>query len=142
MDSQPEPAQIPELYVPALGLGDDAAQISQAIASVWQEIAEALCPVIGRGGLDALYRRSLHLTVRAYPWLATTKGEEETVMDLIQLKAVLARQDSANAAAGGGALLQTFYDLLTGVIGPSLTARLLRSAWASAVRQVTLRTSP
>jgi hypothetical protein len=138
MDSQVKPNP-PSSHALAENTCEDAAQIAEAIASVWHEIAEALCPIIGRGGVDALYRRSLQLTFRAYPWLAGTKGGEETPMDLTGLKAVLAEQDSANAAAGGGALLQTFYDLLSGVIGPSLTARLLRSAWASAVSRITLR---
>ena len=31
---------------------------------------------------------------------------------------------------GGGALLQTFYELLASLVGPSLTERLLRSVWA------------
>jgi hypothetical protein len=139
MDSQ---ANTPSRRASAVTDGEDAAQIAEAMGSVWQEIAESLGPIIGRGGVDALYRRSLHLTFRAYPWLAGAQAGEETVMDLTGLKAVLAEQDSANAAAGGGALLQTFYDLLTGVIGPSLTARLLRSAWASAVSRITLRGTP
>jgi hypothetical protein len=104
----------------------ESGQIGDAIASVWHEIADALSPVIGRGGVDALYRRSLHLTCRAYPWLGGTEGGGQTLMDLAGLKAVLAAQERTNAVSAGNALLQTFYDLLAGVIGPSLTARLLR----------------
>jgi hypothetical protein len=125
-----------ESLAPSVATGEDAAQIAEAIASVWHEIADALCPIIGRGGLDALYKRSLHRSCLTYPWLAGTQGGDQAAMDLPGLKAALAEQGSANAASGGGALLQTFYDLLAGVIGPSLTARLLRSAWANAVSRI------
>jgi hypothetical protein len=104
----------------------ESGQIGNASAWVWHEITDALCPVIGRGGVDALYRRSLHLTSRTYPWLGGTEGGGQTPMDLAGLEAVLAAQEAANAASGGDALVQTFCDLLAAVIGPSLTARLLR----------------
>ena len=51
-----------------------------------------------------------------------------TAIDLATLKSVLAQQSSADAA-GDGALLQTFYDLLASLVGPSLTERMLRSIW-------------
>ena len=38
---------------------------------------------------------------------------------------------STNAAAAGGALLQTFHKLLTTLVGSSLTERLLRSVWTN-----------
>lgn len=52
----------------------------------------------------------------------------QTTVDLAALKAILAQQDSETATAGG-ALLQTFYELLASLVGPSLTERLLRSVW-------------
>jgi hypothetical protein len=135
MDSQVDRA-ISRTLVQSVTSGEDAAQIAEAIASVWQEIVDALCPIIGRGGVEALYNRSLHLTSRTYPWLAGTHGGDQAGIDFSPLKAVLAGQGTANAASGGGALLQTFYDLLADVIGPSLTAGLLRSAWANAVSHI------
>jgi hypothetical protein len=138
MDRQVDRA-ISSTLVHSVTKGEDAGQIADTIASVWQEIIDALCPIIGRGGVDALYRRSLHITCRTYPWLAGTQGRNQAVLDLALLRALLAGQGSAKAASGGGALLQAFYDLLAGVIGPSLTARLLRSAWANAVSHIATR---
>ena len=43
------------------------------------------------------------------------------------LRSVLSQQRSAQVVAANGALLQTFYDLLSSLIGVSLTERLLRS---------------
>jgi hypothetical protein len=107
----------------------DAAQIAAAVFSIWEEIDDALTPIIGSLGLVALYRRSLHLAVAQHPWLA---GRDEGVLadtDPAVLKSVLAQRRSDEAAAGGNAFLNTFHELLASLIGPSLTARLLRSVW-------------
>jgi len=42
----------------------------------------------------------------------------------------MAQQSAGTAAAIGGEILQTFYELLSMLVGPSLTERLLRSVWA------------
>jgi hypothetical protein len=111
------------------GNGADATQIADAMVSTWQEIAAALGPIIGRGGVAALYKRSLYLTGPAHPWLAGAQEGVPTPMDFAALKSVFAQQSSATAAAGGRALLQTFYDLLASLVGPALTGQLLRSVW-------------
>lgn len=107
----------------------DAAQIADEIVTMCQEINVALSPIIGRRGVDALYKRSLHLAAPTYPWLAMARDGAQEFMDPAKLKATLAAQSSANAAAGGGALLQTFQDLLASLVGPSLTERLLHPVW-------------
>ena len=113
-------------------IGEDAsaAQIAEAIVSTWQGIEAALSPVIGKRGVAALYERSLHLSGLSHPWLAATRESVQTTMDLPALKSALSQQSSANAAAAGGALLQTVYELLASLIGPSLTERLLDPVWA------------
>lgn len=92
-------------------------------------IDAALSPIIGQGGIAALYKRSLYLTSHTHPWMASAHGGVETAMNLAALKSVLVQQGSADAAAGGGALLQTFRELLVGLVGPSLTEQLLRPVW-------------
>ena len=109
--------------------GADAAQIAEAVASTWKKIDAALSPIIGHGSVAVLYMRSLHLIDPAHPWLADMHQGVQTTIDLAALKSILARQDSETAAAAGGALLQTFYELLASLVGPSLTERLLRSVW-------------
>lgn len=111
--------------------GADSAQIAETIAAKFREIENALTPIIGRGGVGALYRRSVHLTGQTHPWLAGAEEGVPTAMDAAPLNALLARQGSADAAAAGALLLQTFYDLLTTLVGPSLTERLLRSVWVT-----------
>jgi len=108
----------------------DAAQIAGATVAAWQEIDAALRPIIGPRGVCALYKRSLYLTASSHPWLAGLHEGAQSAMDLAALKAVLARQDSADARAGGAALLQTLHELLAGLIGPSLADRLLQPVWS------------
>src|SRR5688572_7991193 len=124
-----ENSQIAATLVHRAAAGADAAQIADAIISAWQEIDAALSPILGHQGIAALYKRSLYLTASAYPWLASTFQGAHAAMDLPELKSVFELQDSGNAAAGGGALLQTFHELLASLVGPALTERLLRSVW-------------
>jgi len=114
-----------------VGKDANAAQIADAIVATWQEIEAALTPIIGQRAVVALYRRSLHLTGSIHPWMAGTHEGVQTDMDLAALKSVFRQQSSANAAGGGSALFQTFYELLASLVGPSLTERLLRSVWAT-----------
>lgn len=110
--------------------GADAAQIADLVASVWQQIEGALTPIIGQRGIAALYRRSLHLIATAHPWLGRLQEGDPPTVDITALKSAIAQQGGADAAAGGGALLQTFHELLASLVGPSLTGRLLAAAWA------------
>ena len=110
--------------------GADAAQIAEALASTWRAIESALAPIIGSKGVAALYKRSLHLASSAHPWLAELREGDPTTIDLSALKSVVAQQTGALAALGGNAVLQTFYQLVGSLVGPSLTERLLRSVWA------------
>lgn len=109
--------------------GAEATQIADAVVVMWREIEAALGPIIGTGSVAVLYLRSLHLVDPAHPWLRTMDHGAHTAVDLAALKAILAAQGSDTAAAAGGALLQTFYELLASLVGQSLTERLLNSVW-------------
>lgn len=128
MESQ-ESGRIAAPLANRVGTDANAAQIADAMVATWQEIDAALTPIVGSKGVVALYRRSLYLTGAAHPWLAGTHEGTQAAIDLAALKSAVAQQSSADAALGGNALLQTFYQLLGSLVGPSLTERLLRSVW-------------
>jgi hypothetical protein len=107
----------------------DLAKTVHAIISTLQDTDAALSPIIGEQGVVALYRRSLHLCASTHPRLAGTYGSEPAALDLIALKSLLVEQSEVDALFFGEVLLTTFYELLTKLIGPSLTARLLRDVW-------------
>jgi len=125
----------------------DSAQIAEAVYAIWQDIETALHPIIGHGGVAALYSRSLSKVALVYPWLDQARlgqhgqgqhGQQDqhekksllSATDPLDLKAVLAKQDAQQAAAAGAELFRTFRELLASLIGPSLTDRLLHSVWS------------
>jgi stage V sporulation protein SpoVS len=113
-----------------LGPGADAKQVAQAVAAVWQEIDQALSPIIGAGGVLALFQRSVHLAAVQHPWLQLGLGTpRQAGFDTGALAALLARQDAAQALACGTLLCHSLHGLLTSLIGASLTGRLLLPVW-------------
>jgi hypothetical protein len=124
-----ESRQIVASLAHRVGPNADIAQIAQAIVSIMQDMDAALAPIIGQQGVVALYRRSLHLCISTHPRLAGTYDSVQAAMDLTVLTSILVQQSEADALFFGETLLTTFYELLSTLIGPSLTARLLRGVW-------------
>lgn len=112
-----------------VGPNPDAAAVAQAIISILQDIDSSLTPILGPQGVAALYRRSLHLCLSNHPHLASVYAELQASLDLTALQAVLVEQSAAEAMFFGEVLLITFHELLTTLIGSSLTSRLLRGVW-------------
>ncbi|MEJ8837390.1 hypothetical protein [Ramlibacter sp. AN1133] len=98
---------------------------ADAAVAAWEEIGTRLAPVLGRRGVAALYRRSVHLTLARYPWLAPAYEAPTQVADLAALHAALEAQDAPVAEAASAELLANFRALLITLIGDTLTARLL-----------------
>jgi hypothetical protein len=80
--------------------------------------------------LDVLFRRALHQTTTAFPWLATAVDRGGSAGPLPSLIACLSAQRAAAATEAASALLLTFAELLATLIGESLTERLLGPVWA------------
>lgn len=108
---------------------NSAAQIAAACGAVWLELDSALAPIVGSRGVSALGQRSLHLASAAHPWLAARQPGGPTTLDSGLLVSLLATRNSDDAAAAADTFLQTVHELLTGLIGESLTERLLRTVW-------------
>lgn len=109
--------------------GADAAHIASMAATTWLGVESALSSMIGRGGVSALFRRSVFLTLHGYPWLETVTAAEARHDGFGSLRAALARQPVPVAVAANGALLLSFCELLSGLIGAPLTEHLLQPAW-------------
>lgn len=107
----------------------DASAVAEAAISSWHRVAARLIPVIGAGGVDVLFNRSLHLTCTAFPWLTIPGDHRDNIALLASLKERLAVCNPDIAAEASNALLGTFVELLMSLIGESLTERLLISVW-------------
>ena len=115
----------------AQGAGEapDASAIADATLNTWRRMADRLVPVIGARGVDALFSRSLHVTSKTFPWLAMAGNDGSNAALMTDLKARLADQETAAAAEASHALLVNLTELLTTLIGASLTERLLTPVW-------------
>ena len=121
-----------ELIQNALPLPTDlvssATSVADAVARALGHLMDELEPLVGMHGVNALFGRSVHLVRRDHAAALTpAKGTRDEQMAC--LREELARLDIAEARTISTALLTTFADLLTSLIGEPLTNRLLRSAW-------------
>ena len=114
---------------PATG---DAALVADEAVKAWVAIEGALAPIIGNGGVNALFNRSISLVRTTYPSLASLHDAVADATAFQSLHAALALQTRDDAAAANAALQRTFTDLLGQLIGHPLTARLLRNTDATA----------
>ena len=108
---------------PATG---SAAVVADEAVKAWAAIEGALAPIIGKGGVEALFNRSVSLVRTAYPNLAPVHESAANTTAFQSLRAALELQAPDDAAAANAALQLTFTDLLGQLIGHPLTARLLR----------------
>lgn len=113
------------------GTVPDAGAVAEATLGTWQEVTARLAPVIGARGVDVLFGRALHLTSSDYPWLAFAWDHGDHATRLALLKSRLVGREAAVAAAASHALFATFTELLTALIGASLTDSLLGPVLAS-----------
>jgi hypothetical protein len=112
-----------------VGEGATTSHIADAVIAVCQDIEKTLTPIIGPGGVAALYRRSLYLARTTYDWIDISSEVSTSRVDFSTLRALLAQQTEEAALAGGTELLETFLRLLVSLIGFSLAEQLLGPVW-------------
>ena len=100
-------------------------------ADLWRKMAIQLILIIGSGGFDSLYARSVYLGRATYPWLGGGSGPSETDHRFSELDASLQMQSPTVARDANCLLLITFTDILASMIGERLTTRILDLAWAT-----------
>ena len=130
MDSQ-ESRRLTAPLTHRVAEGADSRQIAAAINALWTDIETALQPIVGRRGVTALFKRTLHLAAARHPWLAPLKASSDDAADAAQLTALFAAQPAAQAVEAGGAFFELFRELLATLIGVPLSERLLHAAWSN-----------
>ena len=100
-------------------------------ADLWRQMAAQLILIIGSGGFDSLYARSVYLGRATYPWLGAGSGLSETNHRFSDLETSFQTQSPTLARDANCLLLITFTDILASMIGEHLTIRILDSAWAT-----------
>lgn len=115
-------------FVCSLAEGASADEVAEAAVLIWRNTGASLAPIIGQQGVAALLRRSQYLMRDTHPWLACP-ADAPGAPAFGALQSALRAHPAADSAQANGALLQVFHDLLSSLIGASLSERLLKSAW-------------
>ena len=108
-------------------------KVEDAAISLWEELATQISSIIGVGGFNALYTRSLFFTQATFPWLAARELSTHADSPFAALKCSYEAQAPVEVAAANGLLLTTFSDILASLIGEELTANILSVAWGTEV---------
>lgn len=108
-------------------------KIADAAIDLWEQMATQIISIVGEGGFNSLYARSVFLTQPSFPWLATGALSPQQDQRFAQLKTSLAGQTPEQAGAANSLLLITFTDILAALIGEPLTTSILGSAWGNDV---------
>jgi hypothetical protein len=107
----------------------DARVVAERMVANWRALDDALSPILGAMGVAALYARAIHLSMATHPWLKGAVRSVAPRIDVGALTRLLAEQDVMHASAASATLLYHFCDVLAGLIGSSLTSRLLTDAF-------------
>ncbi len=104
-------------------------KVADAEIQLWAQMATQIISIVGEGGFDSLYARSVYLSQSTFPWLAASSGHSPSSHRFADLKTSLEGQPSALASEANCLLLTTFTDILATLVGEPLMARILDSAW-------------
>lgn len=97
--------------------------------ALWDKVATQIILLVGEAGFESLYARSVFLSKSQFPWLALSAVTSQPDHRFKSLAASLLAQPPALANEANRALLITFTDILASLVGESLTASILESAW-------------
>lgn len=116
-----------------------AANIADSAITLWEQMATEVISIVGEGGFGSLYARSVFLAQSTFPWLAGVADSLTPKTDhrFVELRIGLEGQTPAQASEANSSLLITFTDILASLIGETLTASILHSAWGNAVSKST-----
>lgn len=112
-----------------LGADADVERIAAAALETWQRIEAALAPIIGPLGFSSIYGRALKRSCAEHQWLCSIPPSSKDGPALAALHTALVQRSDAEAVAAHASLLQSFCEILSSLVGPALTERLLRNAW-------------
>lgn len=103
---------------------------------LWERLASELISIIGEGGFQSLYSRSVHLTRAKFPWMVLSHPWQRTDSRFPDLRISFEGREFTEVSEASIALLITFIDILAVLIGELLTTSILSSAWGDDVLDI------
>jgi hypothetical protein len=104
-------------------------KVADAAINLWEQMATQIILIVGEGGFNSLYDRSVFLTKLTFPWLAATQQPPQNSHRFSGLRMSLEEHAPVQASEANSLLLLNFTDILASLIGEQLTLSILRSAW-------------
>jgi hypothetical protein len=100
-----------------------------AVNNLWEPMAVQIISIVGEGGFNSLYVRTLAVNKPAFPWLSTSPLPPMNNKRFTDLKISFEGHTTAQINEANSLLLITFTDILASLIGEDLTRRILQLAW-------------
>ena len=112
-----------------VGSSTGAGAVAAAARLTHNDLVAIFDPLISSTGVEALWGRAFDLAKREYP-VDEARGEDSTADEPFgRMNVWLERQAPSAATDAAAAIFATFAELLTALIGGSLTMRYLEKAW-------------
>lgn len=105
--------------------------IAEVTVHLWERLARELISIIGEGGFQSLFSRSIRLTSVTFPWIMECDPPHKTAPRFAGLRISLGGRSFEEASEASIFLLITLIDILTLLIGDPLTTSILSSAWGN-----------
>ncbi|MFA6014211.1 MAG: hypothetical protein WC742_04020 [Gallionellaceae bacterium] len=114
-------------------MGRHAEKVSEASITLWELLAIQITSIVGEGGFNSLFTRSVLLTQTSFSWLEVNPLALLTANRFTTLKRCFDGQTPAYTKAANSQLLITFTDILASLVGEQITTTILHSAWGNDV---------
>ncbi len=120
-----------------VGTGTDGPAVAAAARRLCEDFARHLTPLIGDGGVTAIYGRSLQLAERRFPGLAPARASGQDGEPFTPVQHFLERQDPVVATSAAVTVLAVASEVLASFIGETLTRLLLHETWPEHFDRIT-----
>jgi len=111
------------------GTGIDARAVGAAARRLCEQFARHVTPLIGDGGVAAIYGRSLQVAERRFPGFAPARASGQGGDPFTHVQHFLEHQDPVVAARAAVTVLAIASEVLASFIGETLTRLLLHETW-------------
>ena len=111
------------------GSSTGVSAVTEATRLTHDDLSAVFAPLISSAGVEALWGRAFDLAQREHPAGKRQGGSNTPDEPLADVNLWLERQGPAVATDAAVAMFATFAELLTALIGESLTTTYLEKAW-------------
>ena len=119
------------------GTEADPPAVAAAARRLCEGFAQHLTPLIGDGGIAAIYGRSLQLAERRFPGLAPSRAAGQHGEPFTHVQHFLEHQDPVVANKAAVTVLVFASEVLASFIGGALTRLLLHEMWPDHFDRIT-----